>query len=250
MGRGVEDATGTATPRAPERPDVLVPLWPEGTGLLSERAYHRIRDRIVSLQLAPGTRIDEGQLTADLEIGRTPVREALRRLADERLVQIRPRRGIYVTDVEVEDLGAISEIRVRLETLAAQLAADRATDAQRRRADELAAEIETADPPPERGCLLVLGQQVHHHVYRCAHNPFLAETLERHLAHSLRMWFVALDRGDRLPESIDEHLDLLAAIRDGRGARAAATMRRHVTGFVRETRRVLAGSEHRPVTRG
>ena len=98
---------------------------------LADKAYHEIRDLIVSLELAPGAVIDERELIERLEIGRTPVREALRRLAHERLVEVYPRRGMFVTGVDVRELARLSEVREVLEPEAARLAAERATDADR-----------------------------------------------------------------------------------------------------------------------
>src|SRR5882757_1831074 len=98
---------------------------------LAEKAYHAIRNLIVSLQLAPGAVIDERELMEGLGIGRTPVREALRRLAHEGLVEVYPRRGMFVTGVDVRELARLSEVRAVLEPEAARLAATRATDDDR-----------------------------------------------------------------------------------------------------------------------
>ena len=98
---------------------------------LADKAYYAIRDMIVSLQLRPGAVINERALIERLGIGRTPVREALRRLAQEQLVEVYPRRGMFVTTVEIRDLASLCEVRDVLESHAARLAAERAT---RRRA--------------------------------------------------------------------------------------------------------------------
>src|SRR3954469_24556188 len=94
-------------------------------GLIAERAYLELRDRIVRLELPPGTPLRESELMADLAIGRTPLREAVKRLELENLVSVQPRRGTSVTDVHAADIGHISEIRVDLESFAAALAATR-----------------------------------------------------------------------------------------------------------------------------
>ena len=92
---------------------------------LAEKAYQAIRYLIVSLELAPGAVIDEPVLLERLGIGRTPVREALHRLALERLVEVYPRRGMFVTGVDVRELARLSEVRVVLEPEAARLAAEK-----------------------------------------------------------------------------------------------------------------------------
>src|SRR5258706_2695117 len=89
----------------------------------SEEAYLKIRDRIVSLDLAPGSVVNEGRLQSELAIGRTPIREALQRLAHEKLVHNVPHRGTFVTDVQITDLARITHVRVGLPGHPARLAA-------------------------------------------------------------------------------------------------------------------------------
>src|SRR2546430_2821677 len=118
---------------------------------LADRAYHAIREMIVSLELPPGAVIDERGLTERLGIGRTPTREALRRLAQERLVEVYPRRGMFVTSVEIRDLASLAELRSLLESQVARLAAERATAEDRRGIDTHFDELgdSTAPDPPE-----------------------------------------------------------------------------------------------------
>ena len=92
---------------------------------LSEQAYHQIRKKILTLELAPGTIINEADLRHELGLGRTPIREALLRLAQQKLVTIVPRRGMFVTDIRLEDIRQLFELRLALERLAGQLAAQR-----------------------------------------------------------------------------------------------------------------------------
>jgi DNA-binding GntR family transcriptional regulator len=204
----------------------------------SEEAYLRILDMIVSLDLAPGSVVHEARLREDLAIGRTPIREALQRLAHEKLVRSVPHRGTFVTDVNITDLARITEVRVVLEAHAAKLAAERATSADREAIGELLATLEAGGAPDQRG-LMRLDQQIHRRVYRAARNSYLESTLERYFNLSLRLWFLVLDREVRLREAVDEHVELLRAVLAGDGTRAEAIMRRHVSGFEREIRKVL-----------
>jgi DNA-binding GntR family transcriptional regulator len=205
---------------------------------LSDQAYYRIRELIVSLELPPGSPVDERALMARLEIGRTPVREALRQLARENLVEVHSRRGMFVSSVEVGDLAALSEVRATLEAAAAALAAERRTAADLAANEQLLAELEGAERHDQRA-LIDLDQRLHRHVYRCAHNGFLEETLDGYYVLTLRIWFLALDRVVRLDDAVHEHRELLVAIRDGDAAAAADAMRRHITGFERAIRDVL-----------
>jgi len=205
---------------------------------LSDQAYFRIRELIVSLDLAPGSLINERELMERLELGRTPVREALRVLARECLVEVYPRRGMFVSTVDVGDLAGLSEVRAALESHAARLAAERATGDDLAETEALLAELEHAGGDGERA-LIDLDQRVHRHVYRCAHNLFLEATLNEYYVLILRIWFLALERVTRLEDAILEHRGILEAIRDGDPDRAEAAMRRHVTSFERAIRRVL-----------
>ena len=201
---------------------------------LADKAYHEIRGLIVSLELAPGAVIDERELIGRLEIGRTPVREALRRLAQERLVEVYPRRGMFVTGVDVRQLARLSEVRAVLEPEAARFAAGRATDDDRARLDALLAELDAGGSE-----LMQLDERIHRAVYRAAHNDLLEATLEQYYALALRIWMLALERTQDLEEAVEAHRDLLEAIRDGDGVRAAQTMRDHVENFEQAMHRVL-----------
>jgi DNA-binding GntR family transcriptional regulator len=213
---------------------VLPPV--EGARSLSDEAYLRIRDLIVSLELAPGSILNERDLMERLGLGRTPVREALRALAQERLVEVYPRRGIFVSSVDVGDLASLSEVREVLESAAARLAAERATGEERAEAAALIEELARTVGARE---LIALDQRIHRHVYRCAHNPFLEKTLNEYYVLTLRIWFLALDRVARLDDAVQEHRELMEAIRDRDPDRAEATMLRHVRGFEQAIRQVL-----------
>lgn len=242
----------STTPRTPPRstpgpvptPSVadLTILPPPGVraSSLSAVGYFRIRDLIVTLELAPGTVIDERELMARLQLGRTPVREALRRLADEGLVSIYARRGTVVAPVDVRDLAHVSEARVELEGLAARLAVERADAGDRDAASRLLTELASGDAPLGQRELIRLDQRVHHCVHHATHNRYLQATLDEYLTLSLRLWFLGLERVHRLDEAVDEHRGILLALLGGDPEAAEAAARAHVTGFWHEIRRVLA----------
>ena len=204
----------------------------------SEVAYKRILERIVSLDMPPGSVVNEARLRDDLKIGRTPIREALQRLARENLVRSVPHRGTFVTDVNITDLARITEVRVVLEAHAARLAADKLTSTDRESVEEVVELLQRSNFTDQRD-LMQLDQRIHRLVYRCAHNPFLEATLERYFNLSLRLWYLVLDRDVRLREAVDEHVELLKAILASDGDLAETIMRRHVIGFEREIRKVL-----------
>lgn len=206
---------------------------------LSDRAALQIRELIVTLELPPGSPLSERDLMERLRLGRTPVREALRTLAQEKLVEVYPRRGIVVSPVDVGDLASLSEARLALEGVAARLAAERANAGDRDVARALLAELPGAAAVRDERALIGLDQRIHRHVYRCAHNPFVESTLNEYYTLTLRIWFLALDRVSRLDDAVTEHHELLDAIIGGDARRAERVMRRHIEGFERAIRAVL-----------
>ena len=206
-------------------------------GLLADRAYVELRDQIVTLAIPPGAPINEESLGRELRLGRTPLREAIKRLALENLVAVYPRRGTFVTEINITDLAHISDVRGQLEGHAAYRAAERLTPAQRDELDALVAEIEAAAGGARQ--LMELDARIHRFVYRCAGNPYLRDTLERYLNLSLRIWYLVLGRLPHLFERVHEHQELLHSIRagDADGARTIAAA--HVALFETEIRGVL-----------
>jgi len=205
--------------------------------LLADQAYVALRELIVSLELPPGALVKEPELVDRLGIGRTPVREALRRLARERLIEVYPRRGMVVTTVDVRDLARLCEVRLALEPEAARLAAERATQPDLDALSGLLAELGSRRRRDDRA-LIDLDRRIHAAIYRASHNDFLAETLEQYYMHALRIWMLGLEKTG-LGAAVGEHAELLAAVVRGHGGRAAALMREHVERFEDEMRDVL-----------
>lgn len=206
----------------------------------SERAYYAIRELIVTLDLEPGAVVSERALMERLDVGRTPVREALQRLANEGLVDVYPRRGMFVSSVDVQDLRGLSEVRATLEPVCARLAAQRLTDEDVTEIDSLLDQLTNLANGGDERTLIDLDQRIHRALYRSAHNPFLEETLSTYYVLALRIWFLALGRvTDRLDDAVRSHRRLLEAVRGGDGEAAEAAMRQHVADFERTIRAVL-----------
>jgi DNA-binding GntR family transcriptional regulator len=207
--------------------------------LMADRAYAEMRDRIVTLRIPPGSPIDEDALGKEFEMGRTPVREAIKRLSLENLVTVFPRRGTFASEINITDLAHIADVRVQLERHAAYRAAERITAAEHEELAVLLEELEASDETMDPHALVQLDTRVHRFVYRCAGNPYLEETLGRYLNLSLRIWHLVIDRLPHLSARVHEHSDLLAAIRDGDAERAGTIAGDHVITFESEIRSVL-----------
>ncbi|MDO9174138.1 MAG: GntR family transcriptional regulator [Actinomycetota bacterium] len=142
-GTGVSLIDVSLEVRSPQRRPVIYHHHITPTATLSERAYADLRRMIVRLDLAPGTVLREESLQETLGLGRTPIREALQRLARDQFVTVISRRGMYVSSVDVDDLALLYETRAILEPYAMRLASARGTDAMW---DDMAAVLEQAQP--------------------------------------------------------------------------------------------------------
>ncbi len=207
---------------------------------LADIAYERIRDRLLMLDIKPGDLLNDDQLAKDLGVGRTPVREALKRLELDRLVVSYPRRGTFATRVEVTDLAFISEIRTQLEPHAAARAARVATAPAREKLREIMRAVEAFDASAASVVeTLRLDASVHRGIYAAAANPHLEDVLIRYDNLATRIWCMVLDRLPDLSRHVHEHVDLLRAVIDGDEEGAAELARIHVSGFEHAVREAL-----------
>src|SRR3712207_5117022 len=188
------------------------PATPERERLV-DQAYRQIRDAIVAVRLQPGAPLDEKALSASLGLGLTPIRDALKRLTLEKLAVAYPRRGTFVSRINIADEARLTEIRVELEGLAAALAAERATDEDRAVLLELLEDLEHGSH--ERADHTELDARVHRAIYAAARNEFLEATLNQYANLALRIWNFCLQ----------EHLAGDEHIRSQRAAAEAALRR-------------------------
>jgi DNA-binding GntR family transcriptional regulator len=207
---------------------------------MAEAAYRAIQDRLIRLDIRPGAPISEEDLCQRLGLGRTPVREALKRLEHERLVVTYPRRGTFATEINVTDLTYILEIRELMEPAAAASAARRATAADRAAFRTLRGELVAATALEERPDeLMTLDMRIHRAVYAAAHNPYLEDTLIRYDNLAIRIWCLFLDRLEGMAAHVGDHAGLLTALIDADAGAAARIARRHVIEFDKAIRAVI-----------
>jgi DNA-binding GntR family transcriptional regulator len=208
----------------------------------TQHAYDRIREAIITLELAPGTLINEQRLAEDLQMGAVPVREALKLLAHDELIVITPRHGLYVADINLPDLEQISEMRLTLEPLCAGFAAERAT------ADDLTVlealrKEQAATSPADSRRLLDVDHKFHQAIVRAAKNKYLVRILEHLFGLSQRLWYLALPQLDMLPTAVAEHLELVESIKSKDADRARKIMYDHVNEFYDRVRQILNASD-------
>lgn len=204
---------------------------------LAERAYRWIRDQLVMLEIAPGAPIQDAQLAASLGVGRTPVREALKRLEGEHLVVAYPRRGTFATDVNITDLAHVSEVRKVLEPAAARTAARRLGDVDRATMSGLLQELDSGMVREEDAAeSMRLDLRVHRAVYAATHNPYLEDTLVRYDNLATRIWCLFVDQLPDVSGHVEQHASMLRALIARDEDTAAHLALEHVEGFERAIR--------------
>jgi DNA-binding GntR family transcriptional regulator len=212
---------------------------------LSYQAYQQIKQRIVSLELPPGSVLRETDLQQELHLGRTPIREALKRLSLEKLVVIVPRRGMFVSEIGLKDLQQLFEVRLVLESLAARLAAERGTAGHWQKMEAALARL-TAEAKPE--ALMAIDTECHEIIYEAAQNRFLQDTLITYYALSLRLWYYVLNNLTDMRSTLQEHENILSALRVGDGDLAANLMCNHINTFQAEIQLMMWGKTAGTVT--
>lgn len=207
---------------------------------MADRAYAAIRDRLIMLDIPPMTAIDDVALAGSLDIGRTPVREALKRLEIDRLVVSYPRRGTFATAVDITDLAYISELRAQLEPLAARRAAESADAALLEEFVELADTLDEVDVRSlSRDELMRWDLHVHRAIYHASGNPHIEDTLVRYDNLATRIFCLFLDRMTHFDRHVGEHSGLLRAIGERSADEAEQLARDHVLGFEEAIRAVV-----------
>ena len=195
----------------------------------SDRAYTALREEILDGDLPAGTVLAEVEQSVRLGVSRTPLREALTRLASESLVSGHSGRGVVVTDVSIERVQELFEVREALEQQAARLAARRRDPAvfqQLQREFRSAHELPGTDEGLRRYYDLV--QRLDDAIDEATGNAFLVSTLAGVRTHIARMRRLSHDNPDRLREAAREHLAIIDAIVDGEEALAAHATQLHL----------------------
>ena len=205
---------------------------PEQTSLaapaLYEQVAERLRARIFAHELAPGAWVDEQAIAAEYGISRTPLREALKVLAAEGLVQLKPRRGCYVAALSEQDLDEIFPVMALLEGRCAQEATVRATNTDRDRLSAIHAELEHYAAKGDADRFFEANQQFHNALQELAGNRWLKQLIEE------TRQFIKLTRRDslnlqgRLKQSLAEHRAILAAVQHGDAEGAGRLMHDHL----------------------
>ncbi len=208
-------------------------------------AYRVLEEMIVTMKLPPGSKISEKGLNRSLGLGRTPLREALQRLANEGTVRILPRAGVIVSEIDMVDQLNMIEVRRELEKIIAGRAARLATDAQRKKFQQLAERFDRAAQDDDENIFIPADREFNGLSVAAAQNKYVAYAISPIGAQTRRFWYLHFRRcGDDLPHTARLHANICRHIvaGDEKGARKASDgLLDYVEEYTRKTLRLLSG---------
>lgn len=205
----------------------------------ADRAYRAIRKMIVDFRLLPQQRINEVQLARELELSRTPVREALNRLASEGFLIVKPNQGFFFRALEIDDLLHLFELRTIVETGGLVLACERADDADIARIEEFWTQAQERYRQHDPDEILSLDEHFHIQLMQLTGNTELVRTLEGINARIRFVRRTQISLGKYHPKLIDEHTELLHAVRARDSQRCVQLLRDHIAMTFEDARTAL-----------
>jgi len=205
---------------------------------LTDKAYRALEEQIVTLRIPPGTVVSEAILSRRLGVGRTPVREALQRLAREWLVVILPRRGIVVSEIDPVRQLRVLEARREIERFLCRSAARRASAAQRAAFRQIAAGMDDAASRADDIAFMRLDREFNLAVLDSGGNEFAAAAMSQMNGLSRRFWYLHYKQVADLPLAARLHADIARAIADAdqeAAGRASDALVDYIAAFARAT---------------
>ena len=218
---------------------VLAPRGHHPRQSLRDAAYEAIKHQIITCKFKPGECINEASVAALLGFGRTPVHQALDRLMLEEMVDVIPRKGVIVKPVILSDVLQMIDVRLVNETYCAQLAAERADDADIKALEAVVEQARKAISDRNIQMMMMLDRDFHLALGHATKNNELAELIRKLNERSLRFWYISFTTPDHHNRFQEQHEAILAAVRNHDANRAAITMRAHVEAFRKSVARQL-----------
>lgn len=200
---------------------------------LREEAYEQIKHKIITCVFKPGEYLNEAWVSEVIGIGRTPVRQAVDRLAQDGLLEVIPRKGVVVKPLGLDEIVQIIEARRINEAFCMRLAAQRATEDDLSAIEDIMLRAAKAKADQNTEQMMLLDREFHIALTRAAHNPVLAGMLQNLHERSLRFWFISLGAADRHHEVQNEHEAIYKALKKRDADKAEAVMIDHIDSFHR-----------------
>ncbi|MCQ2567290.1 MAG: GntR family transcriptional regulator [Mogibacterium sp.] len=198
---------------------------------LKELVYLELKHKILTGEIASQTRLMEIDLSEKMNVSRTPIREAIKRLADDGLVKVEPRRGAYVANISIKDMLDVFEVREDMEGFVAKLASQRITEEQKQELKAIAEEYEEATMKPDKEAIIELDEKFHNFIVSCCNNETLTELINYVQELSLRFRYLYYDDYTLYEAAAEQHNRIMTAINEGNGEEARREADAHVRGL-------------------
>lgn len=210
---------------------------------LSNQAYQQLEELIATMHFEPGSSVSESQLSNLLGIGRTPIREALQRLSREHLVTILPKRGIFITQLDLQKQLKVLETRRELERLVCKKAAKRATDVERQQFSRIASDFRNVVSDNNNALFLKVDKELNDLAIQAARNEYAASAMSSLQGLSRRFWFGKLHRIASLSLIAQLHADVAEAISQGEEVLAGNALDQLLDYIEKLTRKSVLGDD-------
>jgi DNA-binding GntR family transcriptional regulator len=204
-----------------------------------DQMYEAVKQKILDLEVDPTQPIDEKALVRSTGGSLTQVQQALDRLADEGLVVKRRRRWHVARSATTSIMMEIFEVRTTLEGMCARLAADRITPEEIAKMEQVHRDFERVLKGGDNAALIAVDHKFHQLLYEASGNRFLARALDEMYTLIYRLFFFALDRMGSVRGNVQEHYDILEAIKAGDGRSAEQLIQNHILHFQRMVEELL-----------
>lgn len=196
---------------------------------LKDLVYLELKHKILTGEIVSQTRLMEIDLSEKMNVSRTPIREAIKRLADDGLVKVEPRRGAYVANISIKDMLDVFEVREDMEGFVAKLAAQRINDEEKAELRRIAAEYEEAlSRTEDKENIIELDEKFHNYIVSCCGNETLSELVKYVQELSLRFRYLYYNDYSLYESTADQHNRIMEAINAGRDEEARLEADAHV----------------------
>ena len=196
---------------------------------LKDLVYLELKHKIMTGEIVSQTRLMEIDLSEKMNVSRTPIREAIKRLADDGLVRVEPRRGAYVANISIKDMLDVFEVREDMEGFVAKLAAQRITKEQKDELKAIAAEYESAiEKASDKEKIIELDEKFHNFIVKCSDNETLSELVKYVQELSLRFRYLYYEDPSLYGSTAEQHNRIVEAITSGRDEEARFEADAHV----------------------
>ena len=199
---------------------------------LSTKIFKTLRDKIVFMDYPPGMSLSEKELCKAFKVSRTPLREAIRRLEEMKLVTVIPRYGTYVSQVEINEIRCAFEVKIKLEGLAGEVAAKRITADKLEELHSLIQRAEGLLKEERSRTLIEIDTNFHEIIYQSTQNPILQEILINLQSRCARLWNSALSESIPIPEVIGQLREIYLALKKRDSEKASRLLENHVRHFI------------------